>query len=53
MVETPIYNGTRLKEGNRMEGHGVIEEPTITVVIPPGFNCTVNNYSTYIIERSK
>jgi len=53
MVETPIYDGTRLKEGNRIDGHAVVEEPTTTVVIPPGFNCKVNSYGSYIIERSK
>ncbi len=50
-AETPIYDGTRLKAGNAVPGHAIIEEPTTTVVIPPGFRCHVNDYGGYVIER--
>jgi len=50
-VETQIYDGTRLKAGNVIQGHAVIEEPTTTVVIPAGFTCHIDEYGNYIIVR--
>ena len=51
-VETPIYDGTRLKAGNNIQGQAIVEEPTTTVVIPPGFICKVDDYGNYIVERN-
>jgi N-methylhydantoinase A len=50
-IETPIYDGTRLKAGNVIKGQAVIEDPTSTAVIPPGFSCTVDEYGNFIIKR--
>lgn len=50
-IETPIYDGTRLKAGFNIQGHAIIEEPTTTIVIPPGFNCNIDKYGNYIITR--
>jgi N-methylhydantoinase A len=35
-VETPIYDGPRLRPGNRLSGPCVIEEPATTIVVYPG-----------------
>jgi len=51
LIETPIYDGTRLKAGNIIKGHAVIEDPTSTAVIPPGFLCTVDSYGNYVITK--
>lgn len=50
-IETPIYDGPRLKAGVNIQGHAIIEEPTTTIVIPPGFNCNIDKYGNYIITR--
>ena len=50
-IETPIYDGTKLKSGNRIKGHAIIEDPTSTAVIPPGFSCSVDQYGNYIIAK--
>ena len=50
-METPIYDGNKLKSGNIITGSAVIEEETTTVVIPKGFHCIVNKYGNYIIRR--
>lgn len=50
-VDTPIYDGMKLKFGNVIEGHAIIEEPTTTVVIPSDFHCRVDKYGNYILER--
>ncbi len=50
-VETPIYDGARLKSANVIKGPAVIEEITTTVVIPRGFGCSVDKYGSYILRR--
>ena len=49
--ETTIYDGARLRAGNLLTGPSIVEEPTSTVVIPEGFNCTVDNYGNYLLRR--
>ncbi|MBN2058863.1 MAG: hydantoinase/oxoprolinase family protein [Deltaproteobacteria bacterium] len=51
LMDTPIYDGTLLSEGTRIEGHAIIEEPTTTVVIPPGFVCNIDRFGNYILNR--
>lgn len=50
MVETPIYLGEELGYGNEFSGPAVIEEPTTTVVLPPGSRATVQKFGSYYIE---
>ena len=49
--ETPVYDGTRLACGHRVEGPAIIEEPLTTVVIPDSFVCTVDSVKNYILTR--
>lgn len=49
-VNTPIYDGLRLKSGNVILGNAIIEEKTTTTIIPEGAVCHVGPYGTYIIE---
>jgi N-methylhydantoinase A len=51
-VETPIYDGERLLAGNRMVGPAIIEERMTTVVIPPGFDCSMDRFGSYVLTRS-
>ena len=50
-IETPIYNGARLKFGNIIPGPAIIEEATTTVVIPGLFCCEVDKYGNYVLRR--
>ena len=50
-VETPIYDSEKLKAGNTIAGPAIIEVPTTTAVIPPGYQCEVDDYNNYIITR--
>jgi len=50
MIEVPIYDGEKLKAGNKVIGPAIIEEPTTNVVITPGSTATVSRYGNYIIE---
>ena len=51
-VDTPIYNGLKLKAGNVIAGNAIIEEPTTTIVIPADYDCMVDEYGNYIITQS-
>lgn len=50
-IQTPCYDGDRLKAGNVIEGPAIVEERTTTVVIPEHFQCTVDPIRTYVLRR--
>jgi N-methylhydantoinase A len=50
-VETPCYDGTKLRANNVVAGPAIIEAPTTTAVIPPGFQARVDVHNNYILAR--
>lgn len=46
-IKTPVYEGSDLLLGAKMEGPAIIEEPTTTIVIPPGWDLWVNEHQDY------
>jgi N-methylhydantoinase A len=52
-VPTRVYNGLKLKAGNKITGNAIIEEPTTTTVIPVGKICSVDAYGNYIITTAR
>ena len=51
-VSTPVFDGGRLRAGNRVTGPAIIEEPTTTVVIPGSFVATVDAQRSYHLNRT-
>jgi N-methylhydantoinase A len=49
--DTPVYDGTRLACGHRVEGPAIIEETLTTVVIPASYVCAVDSVKNYILTR--
>lgn len=49
--DTPVYDGSRLGAGMTIKGQAIVEEPTTTIVIPPGFSCNIDPYGNYILSR--
>jgi N-methylhydantoinase A/oxoprolinase/acetone carboxylase beta subunit/N-methylhydantoinase B/oxoprolinase/acetone carboxylase alpha subunit len=49
-VEVPVYLGRSLTSGNLVEGPAIIEEPTTTVVIPPGARAKVSPTGSYVVD---
>lgn len=47
---TAIYDGHRLKCGNRVEGPSIIERRDSTIVIPPGKSATKDRFGNIIIS---
>jgi N-methylhydantoinase A len=50
-VDTPVFDGNRLRAGNLIAGPAIIEEPTTTVVVPPSFQCAVDQFKNYMLTR--
>lgn len=47
---TPVYDGQKLGAKDCIVGPAVIEEPTTTIVIQPGWTSTLNESGTYVIS---
>ncbi len=46
-VATDVYRGGDVRSGATIEGPAIIEEPTTTIVVPPGCRLTVNGFGDY------
>jgi len=49
-VAVPVFSGERLNSGHHLEGPALIEEPTTTIYVPPGFSCEMDAWRNYAIE---
>lgn len=52
IIETPCYDGDRLRSGNVIPGPAIIEEKKTTVVVPPKAKITVDAYENYLVALS-
>ena len=50
-VSVPIYDGEKIKAGNKVTGPAVIEEETATYVIQPGWQAELHRSASYMITR--
>lgn len=50
-IEAPVFDADRLRAGNLVPGPAIIEETTMTVVIPHSFVCEVDQYRNYVLKR--
>jgi N-methylhydantoinase A len=50
-IETPCYDGERLRHGNLIKGPAIIEGTKTTVVIPPEYLLRVDVYGNYVMRR--
>jgi N-methylhydantoinase A len=51
--EADVYDGLALKRGNRVSGPAIVEQPTTTVVVTPGYDLTVDAYGNYVIQAKE
>jgi N-methylhydantoinase A/acetone carboxylase, beta subunit len=47
---TAIYDGAKLRSGHRVDGPAIVEEPSTTLVLPPGSHCEVHPSQNYVID---
>ncbi len=52
-LETSIRRGGTIAVGETVVGPAVIEEPTTTIVIPPGARAMLNGADSYVIETGR
>jgi N-methylhydantoinase A/oxoprolinase/acetone carboxylase beta subunit len=50
-MDTPIHDASLVGAGETIKGHAIVETPTTTIVIPPGFICSLDKYGTYILRK--
>jgi N-methylhydantoinase A len=48
--EAVTYNGSLLEPGMKLQGPAVIQEPAVTLVVPPGEQVSVDAYGNYHVE---
>jgi N-methylhydantoinase A len=53
LIPVPVYDGEKLEAGNVVRGAAIIQEPTVTTVIPARSACTVDVFGNYIIAPSE
>ena len=51
-VETPIYDGSRMRPGHVITGPAIVEEPETTIVVCPGQALELDPCQAYIIRSS-
>jgi N-methylhydantoinase A len=49
-VDVPIFLGSSLSPGRTVEGPAIVEEPTTTIVVYPGWGLTVGPTGDYLME---
>lgn len=52
-IPVSVYDGERLQPGNVLGGPAIIQEPTVTTVIPTRSACTVDAFGDYVITPSE
>ena len=50
---TPVYDGEQLGAGDTVAGPAVIEEPTTTIVIHPGWQALLHESGTYVLTHQQ
>jgi N-methylhydantoinase A len=50
-TETPVYLGPSLSAGQCVAGPAIVEEPTTTIVVHPGWSLSVTPKGDYLLER--
>lgn len=48
--EAAIYDGLALEPGMSLTGPAVVQEPSVTLVVPPGLTVTVDEFGNYHID---
>jgi len=50
-LDTPVYDGDKIRAGNVLNGPAIVEETTMTVVVPKGYRCKVDDFKNYVLTR--
>jgi N-methylhydantoinase A len=48
-IEVRVYDGLKLTNGNLIEGPGIIEQPTTTILVPSSYDLMCDSYGNYVL----
>ena len=48
--DTPVFDGDRLRHGNRLPGPAIVEKVTTTIFVPAGFTLAVDALGGCVLE---
>jgi N-methylhydantoinase A len=48
-IQTAVYDGLKLVNGNQVDGPAIVVQPTTTLVVPPDFDLVCDDYQNYLI----
>jgi N-methylhydantoinase A len=51
--EATIYDGLRLDPGMELQGPAVLQEPMVTLVVPPGNRVTIDDFGSYHVHLGR
>jgi N-methylhydantoinase A len=49
-VDVPVYDALRLANGNVVSGPAIVDQPTTTIVVPPGFDLVCDHYNNFLMH---
>ena len=47
--ETPVYDGLKIQNGNQLAGPAIVVQPTTTIVVPPDFALSCDEFNNYLM----
>lgn len=50
LLKTPVYDGLKLENGDKLVGPAIVEQPNTTLVLPTGYRLVCDAYSNYILS---
>lgn len=50
-LEVPVYERAKLQHGLRIEGPALVDSPQTTMLVPPGWRLTVDQYNNALLEE--
>lgn len=50
LADAPVYDGKTIRSGQYVEGPAVIEEPTTTITVLPGYRLSVTKLGNYYVD---
>jgi N-methylhydantoinase A len=48
-ITVPVYDGRRLRAGHVITGPAIVEEPTTTIVVEPGWTAVLHESGSYVL----
>jgi N-methylhydantoinase A len=52
-VDTPVHHWLDLRPGNHVQGPAIVEGPDTTVVVPPAFEATVDQWRSVLLTKRR